>query len=360
MTRERCSDEVAHGGPDYLELERLGLHAEAVLDFSVSTNPLGPSPKALAAARQADLGRYPDRHAVALRRRLARELRVEVDQLLTGNGGAELIWLAALARLQAGDTALVLEPTFGEYRAASRLAGARVAEWRAGPSDDFQVDLSAVEAALGKVRPRVVWVCNPNNPTGGWLTEVELERLARAASDALLVVDEAFLELAGKRSPAAALLGRHDVLILRSMTKDFGLPGVRLGYALGDEATIRALAARQPPWSVNAAALAAGLASLDEPEHVEAGRQAAMEARAYLEPRLRALGYRCVPSATNFWLVEVTDAAGLRRALLAEGIQVRDCGSFGLPGHIRLGARPLEDCRLLVEALTRLGRPGFE
>jgi histidinol-phosphate aminotransferase len=349
---------VVHGGLDQTELERLGLQGDDLLDFSVSTNPLGPAPAALAAARAAEMGRYPDRHSLALRRALGVELGLPIDRLLVANGSAELIWLLGLAYLQPGDRAFILEPTFGEYRAAAELLGAELAEWRASPANDFQVDVAAAVAALRQAQPRLAFLCNPNNPTGTWLTRPELELLLTALPDGLLVVDEAYLELAGRDSPAAPLLDVPNLVLLRSMTKDFGLPGLRLGYAIGSAPVIRALGAAQPPWSVNAAAQAAGLAALGEAAHVEAGRRAAAESRAYLEPRLIALGYRCLPSTANFWLIEVDDAPTFRRALLAEGIQVRDCSSFGLPNFIRLAARPLPECARLVEALERLAANG--
>jgi histidinol-phosphate aminotransferase len=348
---------VVHGGLDPLELERLGLSSEQLIDFSVSTNPLGPAPAALAAARAAELGRYPDRHNLALRRALGAEFGLPIDRLLIGNGSAELIWLLSLAYLQPGDRAFLLEPTFGEYRAAAKLLGAELTEWRASPADDFRVDATAVAAALANARPRLAFLCNPNNPTGTWLTRPELELLLGALPDGLLVVDEAYLELAGRDSPAAPLLDAPNLVLLRSMTKDYGLPGLRLGYAVSSAAVIRALGAAQPPWSVNAAAQAAGLAALGAAAHVEAGRRAAAEARAYLEPRLTALGYRCLPSTANFWLIEVPDAPTFRQTLLRAGIQVRDCSSFGLPNYIRLAARPLPECERLIGALERLPTP---
>jgi histidinol-phosphate/aromatic aminotransferase/cobyric acid decarboxylase-like protein len=140
-------------------------------------------------------------------------------------------------------------------------------------------------------------------------------------------------------------------VLLRSMTKQYGLPGLRLGYAVASPAVIRELAAWQPTWSVSAPAQAAGLAALADHDHVAAGRQAVAEARAYLIPQLEGLGYRCLPSVASFWLVEVGDASGLRQRLLRQGILVRDCTSFGLPAHIRLAARPTPECARLIAAL---------
>jgi L-threonine-O-3-phosphate decarboxylase len=345
---------VVHGGLDPRELEQLGLRAEDVADFSVSTNPLGPSPAALAAARRADLARYPDRSCGALRRALAAQFAVDEDELLIGNGSAELIWLLAIAYLRPGDRAFVLEPTFGEYAAAARLLGAELTEWRAAARDDFRIDVGAAAAAIQQARPRLAFVCNPNNPTGRWLTRADLEQLLEGLGGGLLVVDEAYLELAGQDSPALSLMGSDRLVLLRSMTKDYGLAGLRLGYAIASRAIVQVLAAAQPPWSVNAAAQAAGLAALADPEHVAAGRRAAAEARAHLAPRLAALGYRSLPSTANFWLVEVGDAAGLRARLLRHRIVVRDCTSFGLPGHIRLAARPRPECDRLLAALEAL------
>jgi histidinol-phosphate/aromatic aminotransferase/cobyric acid decarboxylase-like protein len=271
-----------------------------------------------------------------------------------GNGASELLGLAAQAFLRPGEAALVIGPTYGEYRRAALLAGALVGEYWSPVAWDFVPSLDDVELLAAMQRTRVVFVCNPNNPTGVLLDRDAIDGLTSLPGRPLVVLDEAFMSLASAGWDSTPLLRRGNALIVRSMTKDHGVPGVRLGYALGSPESISAIQQVAPPWSVNAAAQAVGLVALADEEHVARGRQLVREVEAYLRRELAALGLTLRPSAANFWLVAVPDAAGLRAALLDFGIVVRDATSFGLPGHIRLGARPLDECARLVAALSRV------
>ncbi len=175
-----------------------------------------------------------------------------------------------------------------------------------------------------------------------------------AAGDTLLVVDEAYFDFADGVSTAVGRWRDPRVVVLRSLTKNFGLAGLRLGYAVAELAAIEALSRARPPWTVNAAAQAAGLAALDDTEHLMAGLRVIRDARALLTSGLDRLGLRCLPTRANYWLVEVDDGAEIRRRLLREGILVRDCASFGLPRYIRLAARPIADCERLLGVVARL------
>ncbi len=345
----------AHGGPDYAELARLGLSPADVLDFSASTNAYGPPPGVVEAMAAVDVTRYPDRHATSLRRAIAAREGVSPAEVLVGNGAAQLIWLVAMAYLRPGDTVFIIGPTFGEYRVASRLMGGRVVEWRAAEEADFHLDLPALEAALASHRPHLVWLCNPNNPTGIYLSVEAFARLRAAAPSALWVLDEAYRSFVAEPWPSASLIADGRVVLLRSLTKDYALPGLRLGYALAAPPVIDALARVQPPWSVSAVAQAAGLAALHDREHVLHTVASLRAEGATLREALRALGWRVLPSATHFFLVEVGDAAAVRGWLLREHhIQVRDCRSFGLPRFIRVAARCLEENVRLVAAMEAL------
>lgn len=339
---------AAHGALDYVELERLGIAPHEVLDFSVNSNPFGPSPAVREALLRVPLDHYPDREALALRRALAAHLRVDVEQIVVGNGTAELLWLTALAYIPPGAGALVIGPTFGEYARAARLMGARVHEWTARPEEGFAVVPRAVEEALRAARPKVVFLCHPNNPTG---VALDLDHLARWAGDwpeTLFVVDEAYLAFAAG-CPSALSLGAPNVLVLRSMTKDYALAGLRLGYAVGPRPLVEALARVRPPWNVNALAQAAGLAALGDPLHLHRTLGALAEAAQNLAAGLRGLGLEVCPSCVHFFLVNVGDGAALRAALLRHGILVRDAASFGLPQYVRIATRrPHENARLLT------------
>jgi L-threonine-O-3-phosphate decarboxylase len=339
---------AVHGGLDDPELERLGIPSADVLDFSSNTNPEGPSPAVPAALARVPLHRFPDRDALALRTSLARLLELPVECLLAGNGASELLALVAQAYLRRGDRVLILAPTYAEYARAAELAGARVCCWHSRLEQGFAVVGSEVEQLLRQLRPRLVFVCNPNNPTG---TVIALETLAgwiAAAPQTLLVVDEsyhAFVE--GLHS--AMELKADNVVVVRSLTKDHALAGLRLGYAAGSPDVLRPLAHLQPPWSVNALAQAAGVAAVEDRTHLEQSLRRLRQAREELMAGLDRLGLEVLPSAAHYFLVRVGDGASLRRALLARGILVRDGASWGLPEWVRISTRrPHENARLLA------------
>jgi histidinol-phosphate aminotransferase len=337
-----------HGALDYAELEGLGLDPEQVLDFSVNSNPYGPAPAVRQALAQVPLERYPDREALALRRSLAERLGVAMDQILVGNGTAELLWLAGLAFLRRNDRVLVVGPTFGEYQRVASLMGASVETWLARPEQGFAVQPGPVAQRLQELAPRLVFVCNPNNPTGASLSPEDIAAWAEAHPRTLFIVDEAYLAFApGLRSTLTA--GMPNILILRSMTKDYALAGLRLGYALGQEGVIAALRQVRPAWNVNALAQAAGVAALEDETHLQQSLGALRQAKAELVGALTDLELPPLPSAVHFFLVHVGAGSAFRRALLRHGILVRDCASFGLPAYVRIATRrPEENARLLA------------
>jgi histidinol-phosphate aminotransferase len=343
-----ASPAAHHGALDYAELECLGIAPDDVLDFSVNSNPYGPPPAARRALMSVPLDRYPDRDALALRRALAHRLGVPTSWIVVGNGAAELIWLIALAFVRPGDRVLVIGPTFGEYARAVALMGAQVETWTACPEREFVVEAEEVGWCLQRARPRLSFLCNPNNPTGIVIPPNVVAAWARAHSETLFVVDEAYLAFAaGARSALDA--GLPNVLALRSMTKDYALAGLRLGYAVGQEEVIAALVGVRPPWSVNAMAQAAGLAALVDEEHLKRSLKDLARAKAALVAGLRGLGLAPLRSAVHFFTVPVGDGAAFRRALLRYRVQVRDCASFGLPAYVRIAARrPEENARLLA------------
>jgi histidinol-phosphate aminotransferase len=353
-----------HGGPDYAELAALGLSPDEVIDFSANANPYGPSPQVRTALAGVPLDRYPDDQAIALRERLAQVHGLTPDHIIVGNGTAELIWLLGMAYLQRGDPVVIIGPTFGEYRAAAGLMGARVTEYRAPAAADFRPDVTAVEALIERQQPRLTFLCNPNNPTGVYLAREAVGALAAACEEGLLVVDEAYRAFVASPWPSEPLIERGpglspvegNVVLLRSMTKDHALAGLRLGYALASPEVVVALKKVQPSWSINAAAQAAGLAALSDEDYLRETLPKITEAKAYLAEELTRLGLRVVPSAANFLLVEVGDGRALRRKLLSHGLMIRDCTSFGLPEYVRLATRRMEECRKLIEALGQLIR----
>lgn len=345
------SGDVVHGGLRPAELRALGLRPEEVVDFSASVSPLGPPPGVRAALVRLDPAAYPDPACTDLRQALAARDEVRPDQILVGNGSVELIHLLAQMGLTRGDTAAVFTPAFGEYAAACRRWAGRLVEIPADGRDGFRWRLDTALGPLG--RARLVFLGLPNNPTGVYLTRAEVEWIA-GACDGLLALDEAYRPFVERPWDTTELVATGRVILLRSLTKDYGLAGLRVGYAVGPAPLIARLRAAQVSWSVNAAAQAAALAALADPDHLERVRAAVREAKAYLCAALAGLGLPVVAGAANFVLVGTGDAAAVRGRLLSRGLAVRDCTSFGLPDHIRVGVRTRPECERLVAALAEV------
>lgn len=344
-----------HGGLSDAELRAHGLARTDVLDFSSNVNPLGASPLVRKAAAEADLSAYPDRDCLQLRETLAARLGVDVNQLLIGNGSTELIHLLARACLAPRNDCLIFAPTFGEYEEAARLSGANVKSLPASEAARFSWSIAAAVRAIEKTRPALVFLCNPNNPTGAYLDRDSVDRLIDALGPrGRLVLDTSYVPLADDEWDTTPLLNAGNVALLQSMTKDHGLAGVRLGYLAAQPPLIEKTRRLQPAWSVNAVAQAVGIAALADGAHVAAARSVIRESRNYLYTQLAAIDLPTLPSAANFMLVRVGHASRVRQALLRRGIAVRDCTSFGLPAYIRIAIRRLDECASLVAALRDL------
>jgi threonine-phosphate decarboxylase len=344
---------VVHGGLDFGELRRLGLDPGDVLDFSSNINPYGVSPAVRAALADEPLDRYPDREALALRAALAESLGVPTGHIIPGNGTSELIWLVALAFVRRDELAFVLGPTYGEYARAAALLGGRVIGMSALEKDDFALNDLTFQAALAGTLKRVVVLCRPNNPTGAVLDLDHLADLVELYPRSLFVVDEAYQPLAAGVESALSLAA-DNVLVLRSMTKDCGLAGLRLGYAVGPEPLIEALRRVQPPWSVSALAQAVGVAALGDAMHRARSLELLGRAKAELTVGLTRLGLPPLPSAVPFFLIRVGDGAAFRQKLLAHRILVRDCASFGLPAYVRISTRRPEENERLLTAIREV------
>ncbi|MHC1781177.1 MAG: histidinol-phosphate transaminase [Anaerolineaceae bacterium] len=347
------SSSEEHGGVSPRELSRLGISARDLVDFSVNSNPFGPSPRVLEALRAVDISSYPDRDCSELTDFLAAANRVSPGQVLVGNGTSELIWLVSQAFLKPGDEVLIVGPTFGEYRRAAAALGARVTEIRA-KEPDFHPPLEEIIRRVEQDQPRLVFLCNPNNPIGSYLSPEAVSKLAAACGPgAILVLDEAYRSfVAGDFFPG---LPEGNCLVLWSMTKDFALAGLRLGYALGNPEWIERIRSFQPAWSVNALALAAGAGALADLDYYRKTLSDLAGLKVEFFSHLRNLGWMVVPSDVHFGLVHAgSQARDLRLRLLQLSIQVRDCTSFGLPDYIRVSTRLPADNLKLLQTLSEI------
>ena len=356
-----------HGGIKDAELRALGLRPEDCLDFSASVSPLGPPDGVQEAIAGVDLAAYPDPHCLALTEAIAAHHAADAvipGNVIVGNGSTEIIHLLTRAYIGSianhNPSALLLTPTYGEYDGAVRISGGSLSMLTATRcSQGFSWDMSVATEFISAEKPALTFVCNPNNPTGALIGRAELETLAEAVAgvSGLLVVDEAYINLSDRWMEGSAVdmaASTDSVVALRSMTKDYALTALRLGYAVAAPSVIDRLQALQPDWSVNGLAQAAGMVALADGRYLERARQAVAASRDSVVERLEALGIRCYPTAANFVLAQVGNAAVLRDQLAQQGLFVRDCTSFGLPDCIRIGLRPVDDCIRLADAIAEV------
>jgi len=344
---------MIHGALDHAELAVLGLLPEAICDFSSNINPFGPPTTVRVTLAGLDPAPYPDRSCHQLRQALAARHSCAPEQVLVGNGSSELIHLIARALLRPGDRALVVEPTFGEYAHAARLAGAQVVVWRAEERHAFTVDIDALCNIVRRHQPRVTWLCAPNNPTGVPIATGDLLLLAMACAntDGLLVVDRTYATFELGMGPNTDVLdgqAASNLLRLHSLTKSHAIAGLRLGYLLAEPAVGARVARYQPTWSVSSAAQAAGLAALADCDFLPQTLPRLWRASDELRDGLCQLDLPVWRRALPFMLVRTGDGAQTRARLLARGYAVRDCASFGLPTYVRVAPRTFEENRRLL------------
>lgn len=328
-----------HGGLDAAELHALGIDAADVLDVSTGVNPYGPAPAVLEAIRRAPVDVYPDPTCGAARAALARACAVDPRRVVLGNGATDLLWHAARVLLAPGDVLLSCEPTFSELRTAATQAGARVVAWRADEGRGCALDVGSIARAARASAARAVGLCVPSSPVGAVVVPEEVGWLAARIAPAVLLLDQSFLALSTRHQDLRAALP-DTVVVVRSLTKEHAIPGVRVGYLLAEEALAARIGAAIPTWTVGSAAQAAAAAALDAEDFVVATRARLLADAAVLANRLSRLGYVVLPSATPYFVARVGDAATFRRELLrTHRVLVRDCSSFGMPAWVRVGAR---------------------
>ncbi len=347
-----------HGGDIYGIARELGLAPGELLDFSASINPLGFPPGLPSALSQAlaEVVHYPDRRCTALREELAAYHGLSPAQILVGNGSTELIYL--IPRALRPRRGLIVAPAFGEYDKALRAAGAEVRWHVTAEADGF-----TLRGPLDPGAAELVFLANPASPSGALVPPEEMAAVVRrlTARGAVAVLDEAFIDFVEEASLKHALSRVPGLMVLRSFTKFFGIPGLRLGYLLGAAELVARVGAVQEPWSVSTLAQAAGRACLAEADFMARSRRMVAEARERFQGQLAGLpGLRVFPSAANYLLLKLAqpglDAATVRRRLLARGLIIRDASNFrGLNERfVRVAVRRPEENDRLVAALAEI------
>ncbi|HTI71877.1 MAG TPA: histidinol-phosphate transaminase [Candidatus Limnocylindria bacterium] len=336
-----------------------GLDPTQVIKLASNENPLGPSPKALAAMQLAlkNLHLYPDGNAFYFKRRLAEVLEVSTGQLVLGNGSNEILELVAHVFMDADSEVVVSEHCFAVYPIVTALFGARLVTV---PAKDFAADIPAMIQAVTS-KTRVLFLANPNNPTGSLVPRDQIARLlAEVPSNVLIVMDEAYVEFLDDPVDLLPLVreGTHPhILLVRTFSKVFGLAGLRLGYGIGSPTIAGALEKVRQPFNINAIAQAGALAAIDDNEHLAATRANNRLGLEYFERAFTQMGLRFVKSWGNFVLVQVGDGARVSGELQKNGVIVRPMGGYRLPEWIRISVgKPEENARCVATLRTILGK----
>jgi histidinol-phosphate aminotransferase len=338
----------------------LGMKEADIVKMASNENPMGTSPKALAAIRGAldGLAYYPDGNGFELKAVLARNLGVSAEHFILGNGSNDVLELVARAFLTTADSAVYSQHAFMVYPLAVQAMGAKHI---VVPAKDFGHDLDAMRAAI---RPdtKVVFLANPNNPTGTFIAWDTLRAFVeRVAPTVLVVLDEAYGEyLASElRSPSIGWIAKHpNVIVSRTLSKAYGLAGLRVGFGVGHPDVIEVMNRVRQPFNVNQLALVAAAAAFEDHDFIEASRRNNREGMAQLEAGFRRLALEFIPSLGNFVAVRVGDAARIYDSLLQQGVIVRPVAGYGMPEHLRVTiGLPHENERFLA-ALERAIKGG--
>jgi len=344
------------GGKPIDEVAReLDLDPATIIKLASNENPRGASPKVQAAIAAAlgDLTRYPDGNGYALKAALASRLRVAPEQIVLGNGSNDVLELVTQAFLRPGDDALYSQYAFIVYPLATQARGAHGIEVAA---KDHGHDLDAMLAAITG-NTRVVFIANPNNPTGTWLAGDVVERFISAVPrDVIVVLDEAYDEFLdpSERVHSTAWISRYPNLVVsHTFSKAHGLAALRVGYGVMDAAIADLLNRVRQPFNVNSLAQTAALAALEDTQYVEDSRVLNREGRRQLEAGLQALRLRYLPSRGNFVLFEAGDAMAVYQALLRQGVIVRPVANYGLPAWLRVTVGTAQENERFLASLAR-------
>jgi L-threonine-O-3-phosphate decarboxylase len=353
-----------HGGEVLDAAGKSGFKREEILDFSSSVNPLGPSKRALEAAKNSfkEIPAYPDSNSNELRQAIASHFNgLSKNNVVVGNGSTELMYLFAEAFLKKGDTAIIPTPTFGEYESAVRKTGETPKFVKL--DRHFNVDAGAFMREIAGAK--IVFLCNPNNPTSILIPNETLTGIIERAleQDTLVFLDEDFLEFV-ENEKALSMINKiksyPNLFILRSFTKIFGLTGLRVGYGIASEEIINVLLCAKIPWNVNCLAQAAAVVALKDQEHLRVTRELIKKEKTQLSAELGEIkSFKVYKPDANFFFIDIRKsgltATELSSKLLGQGILIRDCTSFrGLDQYfVRIAVKTHVENERLIEALKR-------
>ena len=337
----------------------LGLPAADIIKLASNENPLGPSPAALAAMQRvlANLNLYPDGNAFYLKQKLATKFGVQTSHLILGNGSNEIIEFIGHAYMSPRVEVVVSQFCFAVYPLVTKLFGAKLV---VVPAKNYGHDLSAMLNAITPAT-RVIFVANPNNPTGTVIPREELTRLVeRVPPNVLLVLDEAYIEFLDDPADFISLVRRGtnpNLVLMRTFSKIFGLAGLRLGYGIAHPDLVAALEKVRQPFNINSIAQAAALAAMDDATHIQRTRENNTRGLKFFAHAFRELKLEFIPSAANFILVHVGDGQRVFEEMQRRGVIVRPMGGYQLGEWIRITVgTPAENERCVMSLRQALGK----
>ena len=357
-----------HGGNVWEFSETYGVPVEEMIDFSISTNPFGAPETALESIRgHLNLVKhYPDPHPTWLLEALAKPAGVKADNVILGNGSTELIYLFNEVFLEDGYEAVIPVPSFSEYKAAIEKFGGNMNFLRCDSSKNFQLNVKELEQSISN-KTRVVFLCNPNSPTGVLYDKADVLRIIRFAAEhnVLVFLDEDYIDFVndGKRYSMAEYVNEYNNLfVLRSLTKFFGLAGLRIGYGIGSPELVTALNNVKMPWSINSLAMYATEAAINDVDFINKSRLLVSQSRKEMQELFKSVPWLKVhPSETNFLLIEIIQgdltSTQVKEALAKKGLLIRDCKDFdGLNNRFfRVTVRLPEENKKLVDQIKSVG-----
>ena len=336
------------------EVER-DLRITGVIKLASNENPLGPSPKALDAVNKysKDISVYPDQQCFELNRIIAERLNMPSESIAIGNGSDELMLLAALAYISAGDEVVISLNTFSTYEMVSHLMDASIVRVNL---KNYTYDLSAMANAAGE-KTKLIFVCNPNNPTGTMNTKKEMDEfISKVSPNTIVVIDEAYGDyVASKDYPDSIKYVKENknVIVLRTFSKIYGLAGLRVGYAVSRPEIIKFLNLVRLPFSVNRLGQIAAIAALSDLDHLVKSKKNNEEGKAFLYRELDKLGLSYLKTEANFIFINLnSDADEMFMQLMRRGVIIRPLSSFGMPGAIRVTIGTPEQNAKFIRALT--------
>ncbi len=359
-----------HGGNVWKLSKKHKIPVDQIIDFSISTNPLGAPEKAVESIRQHLnlIPHYPDPNPEWLLEALAKSAGVAPKNVVVGNGSTELIYLFSEVFLESGYQAVIPVPTFNEYKAAIERFGGNMLFIKCDSTNNFRLKLEDLEKVISK-KTRIIFLCNPNSPTG-WLYEKgDILRIIQLAAEknVFVFVDEDYIDFVddGKRYSMADYVNDYaNLFVLRSLTKFFGLGGVRIGFGIGCPEIVRILKRVIMPWSVNSLAMFAAAEAVKDTDFIKRSRLLISKSKLQMLEMLKTIPWlKIYPSETNFLLIEIIrkdlTSTQLAESLAKKGILIRDCKDFdGLNNRFfRVTVRKPEENRKLIEQIKSFGNP---